>query len=226
MIKAVLFDFDETLQDRTKAFKKYMDTFFNHFFSNLNKEETQKMRDDLEKTGNGGYVKRQDWYNQLVSLWNWTNAPTLEEFSAFYDEQLGLHNAVFEESLPLLKELKKRGYITGVVTNGPTYLQHTKLEKSGLLPYCDILVVSGDLEYAKPDKRIFEYTAQKLDLKPCECVYVGDHPINDIKGSLDSGMKAIRMNWGWFKDENLREDVPVIDNIYNVIDVLEKQENE
>ena len=27
MTKAVLFDFDETLQDRTAAFEKYMDTF-------------------------------------------------------------------------------------------------------------------------------------------------------------------------------------------------------
>ena len=28
MIKAVLFDFDETLQDRTEAFEHYMDAFF------------------------------------------------------------------------------------------------------------------------------------------------------------------------------------------------------
>ena len=28
MIKAVLFDFDETLQDRTAAFEKYMDLLY------------------------------------------------------------------------------------------------------------------------------------------------------------------------------------------------------
>ena len=32
MTKAVLFDFDETLQDRTAAFEKYMDAFiWQHF---------------------------------------------------------------------------------------------------------------------------------------------------------------------------------------------------
>ena len=31
MIKAVLFDFDETLQDRTAAFEKYMDMFLDEF---------------------------------------------------------------------------------------------------------------------------------------------------------------------------------------------------
>ena len=50
-----------------------------------------------------------------------------------------------------------------------------------------------------------------------ECVYVGDHPINDIQGALDSGMSAIRMNWGWFKDKELRADVPVIDDIIDVL---------
>ena len=30
-------------------------------------------------------------------------------------------------------------------------------------------------------------------------------------------MKAIRMNWGWFKGRDLREDVPVIDDIIDVL---------
>ena len=46
---------------------------------------------------------------------------------------------------------------------------------------------------------------------------MGDHPINDIKGALDAGMKAIRMNYGWFKDKDLRPDVPVIDKIIDVL---------
>jgi hypothetical protein len=30
-------------------------------------------------------------------------------------------------------------------------------------------------------------------------------------------MNAIRMNWGWFKDVDLREDVPVITDIIDVL---------
>ena len=79
------------------------------------------------------------------------------------------------------------------------------------------LLVSGDVGVHKPDPRIFEIAAEKLGLKTEECVYVGDHPINDIQGALDSGMSAIRMNWGWFKDKELRADVPVIDDIIDVL---------
>lgn len=217
MIKAVLFDFDETLQDRTLAFKKYMDTFFNEFLPDLSEEEKNKRKNDMELTGNGGYVNREKWYQTLIDMWDWKDAPSKTVLSNHYDEQFGFHNAVFKESIPLLKELRKRGYITGVITNGPSVLQHTKLDQSGLLPYCDILVVSGDLPFAKPNPEIFVYTANKLGLKTDECVYVGDHPINDIEGALSAGMKAIRMNWGWFLDKDLREDVPTINNIYDVI---------
>ena len=124
---------------------------------------------------------------------------------------------IFEHTVPLLKELKKRGLLVGVITNGPSYLQNHKMDESGLREYCDIVVVSGDLGVHKPDKRIFELTAERLGLKCEECVYVGDHPINDIQGALSSGMSAIRMNWGWFKDKDLRSDVPVIDDIIDVL---------
>ena len=41
MTKAVLFDFDETLQDRTAAFEKYMDTFLDTYCPGISKEEKE-----------------------------------------------------------------------------------------------------------------------------------------------------------------------------------------
>lgn len=217
MIKAVLFDFDETLQDRTAAFDKYADAFIDEFLPQISKEEKQKRINDMVKTGNGGYVVRTKWYQQLIDMWHWENAPSAKTLAEHYDTKFGTFNVIFNETVPLLKELRARGIKTGVITNGPSVLQHTKLDNSGLLPYCDIVVVSGDINVHKPDAQIFKYTADKLGLKAEECLYVGDHPVNDIEGALGAGMKAVRMNWGWFKDKDLRSDVPVVDNIYDVI---------
>ncbi|MCC8016081.1 MAG: HAD-IA family hydrolase [Clostridiales bacterium] len=217
MIKAVLFDFDETLQDRTAAFDKYADAFIDEFFPGISDCEKQKRINDMIKTGNGGYVVRTHWFAELIKLWNWSNAPSVQTLANHYDDNFGFFTVVFDDAAPLLKELRSRGIKTGVITNGPSVLQHTKMENSGLLPYCDIVVVSGDLSFAKPQPEIFEYTAEKLALQTNECIYVGDHTVNDIEGALSSGMKAIRMNWGWFKNKNLRQDVPVINKIYDVI---------
>ena len=217
MIKAVLFDFDETLQDRTAAFDKYADAFMDEFLPQISKEEKQKRINDMVKTGNGGYVVRTKWYQQLIDMWQWKNAPSAQMLAEHYDTKFGTFNVIFNETVPLLKDLRAKGIKTGVITNGPSVLQHTKLDNSGLLPYCDIAVVSGDINIHKPDAAIFIYTADKLGLKAEECLYVGDHPVNDIEGALGAGMKAVRMNWGWFKDKDLRSDVPVVDNIYDVI---------
>lgn len=217
MIKAVLFDFDETLQDRTLAFEGYMDAMLKKYFPDIDEKTAEQYKDDMVKTGNGGYVVRVDWYQALLEKWGCAYRLSAKELAEHYDTTFGDHNVIFEHTVPLLKELKKRGKLVGVITNGPSYLQNHKMDESGLREYCDIVVVSGDLGVHKPDKKIFEITAERLGLKCEECVYVGDHPINDIQGALSSGMSAIRMNWGWFKDKDLRNDVPVIDDIIDVL---------
>ncbi|MCM1285503.1 MAG: HAD-IA family hydrolase [Acetobacter sp.] len=217
MIKAVLFDFDETLQDRTEAFENYMDAFLDCFCPSISYEEKEIRKQDMRVTGKGGYVDREKWYAMLVEKWHWTDAPSPSVLANHYDTNFGDFNVVFPNSPVLLKELKQKGYTTGVITNGPSILQNHKMDTSGLRQYCDIVVVSGDVGVHKPDPALFIYTAEKLGLKAEECVYVGDHPINDIKGALDAGMKAIRMNFGWFKNQNLTDGVPVIEDIIDVL---------
>lgn len=217
MTKAVLFDFDETLQDRTLAFEGYMDAFLDEYLPNISQKEREAHKQDMRITGNGGYVNRVEWCKNLVNMWGWENAPDATVLANHYDYNFGDFNVIFENSIPLLKELKARGYLTGVITNGPSVLQNHKMDTSGLRPYCDIVVVSGDEGVHKPDPRLFEITAERLGVKPQECVYVGDHPINDIQGALSAGMGAIRMNFGWFKDKDLRPDVPVITDIIDVL---------
>ena len=222
MIKAVLFDFDETLQDRTEAFEHYMETFLDTFRPNLSREEREKCKEDMRVTGKGGYVNRVEWCSLLCDMWGWKDAPPAEELASHYDTTFGDHNVIFPNSAPLLKELKSRGYIVGVVTNGPSYLQNHKMDTSGLRGFCDIVVVSGDVGVHKPDPELLRYTARLLELKPEECIYVGDHPINDIRCALEAGMKAIRINHGWFKDQDLRPDVPVVEDIIDVLRYLDE----
>lgn len=217
MIKAVLFDFDETLQDRTLAFESYMDAVLKKYFPDIDEKTAREYKNDMVQTGNGGYVVRVDWYQALLEKWGYADKLSAQELAEHYDTTFGDHNVIFEHTVPLLKELKKRGLLVGVITNGPSYLQNHKMDESGLREYCDIVVVSGDLGIHKPSPEIFELTAERLGLKCEECVYVGDHPINDIQGALSAGMSAIRMNWGWFKDRDLRSDVPVIDDIIDVL---------
>lgn len=220
MIKAVLFDFDETLQDRTLAFEGYMDTFLDAYRPNLSAQEREQCKTDMRQTGNGGYVDREKWCAQLVKMWCWQEAPPAKELAWHYDRTFGDCNVIFEDTVPMLKALREKGILTGVITNGPSYLQNHKMDTSGLRPLLDIVVVSGDVGVHKPDPQLFLYTAEKLAVKPAECIYVGDHPVNDIQGALAAGMQVIRMNWGWFANQDLRPDVPVIAKVSDVLNYV------
>lgn len=217
MIEAVLFDFDETLQDRTAAFEKYMNKFFSKYLPGLPRQEVYRRRNEMRATNKGGYVNRREWYASLINSWGWYGAPSASELARDYDTTFGDCCCVFKDSPAVLRILRAKGYKTGIITNGPSYLQNHKLDRSGLRKYCDIVVVSGDAGIHKPDAGIFQYTAGRLRLETNECVYVGDHPVNDIEGTLSAGMKAIRMNWGWFKNKQMTPGVPVINRIFEVL---------
>ena len=144
MIKAVFFDFDETLQDRTAAFERYMDGFFARFFPGVTGGELAEKKHQMRQSGNGGYVDRVEWYKGLIALWHWADAPAAEALAEHYDRTFGDCCVIFPDAVPMLQALRKKGIVTGVITNGPSYLQNHKMDESGLRPFLDLVVVSGE----------------------------------------------------------------------------------
>jgi 5'-nucleotidase len=49
----------------------------------------------------------------------------------------------------------------GIITNGFTALQQTRLERTGFRDYFDLLVISEQVGVAKPDPRIFDYALEQ-----------------------------------------------------------------
>ncbi|MCC8023623.1 MAG: HAD family hydrolase [Clostridiales bacterium] len=207
-ISAVLFDFDETLQDRQKAYSKYCAFFVDSFFPHLSPGERARHMDDMERTVNGGYIDRRVYFSQLFELWQWADHPPVEELIEHYDAQFGRFTSVFPEAEAMLSELKRRGYRLGIVTNGPARLQNAKLDTSGLRPYMDTIVVSGQFGIHKPDRRIFDHAAANLGVDNARCLYVGDHPVNDIQGALGAGMRAVWMSYGTFREARVDASIP------------------
>lgn len=94
----------------------------------------------------------------------------------------------------LLKKAKAK-YKLGLISNF-TYapVVHTSLHRLGIDSYFDVVVVSGDCGWRKPHKHIFKNTLKRLKVKAEEAVFIGDCPLEDIKGALDAGLKAVFVN--------------------------------
>lgn len=97
---------------------------------------------------------------------------------------------VYDDTLPTLKELKRRNLIIGLVSNvaqdmEPTYTQ------LGLQPYLDFKVTSAEVGYDKPRPEIFQAALSKAQVEPEQAIFVGDQYELDIVGARGVGMKAV-----------------------------------
>lgn len=221
-VKAVFFDFDDTLQSRKGAYRLYCEDFLTKYFPGISKQEREKKLDEMEEHVDGGYKDREVYFPEMIALWHWENHPPLEELYDSFNNDFGKHVVLLDGAVDVLKKLKEKGYILGAVTNGVSSLQNTKLDTAGIRELFDVVVVSGDIGIYKPDRRIFDEAARRAGVENEKVLFVGDHPINDIKGALGAGMKAIRMNYGDFKGKGLGEEgvVAEIEDIRQVLDYV------
>lgn len=127
----------------------------------------------------------------------------------------------YDDSLPVLQELRQNDYRTAIVSNtpwgSPGELWREEMRRLGLAGEVDEVVFCTDVGWRKPARQIFEYAMGKLGVGPDECVFVGDDPRWDIAGPEAIGMDAILIdrsgaaqNSGENAIRNLRELVSVL----------------
>ena len=110
----------------------------------------------------------------------------------FASERRARHR-VFADVVPALSDLRER-YALGLVTNGASCLQHEKLDRSGLRPFFDVVVVSAEFGAGKPDASIFRYALSCLGVPPGQAVMLGDSLDRDVDGAHSAGLQAIWVN--------------------------------
>lgn len=101
----------------------------------------------------------------------------------------------YPDAIPVLTELRQRGYKIGLVTNSfhPMWMRDVELRAYDLLDFFDARVTSGDTGYMKPHPAIFWRIMGLLDTSPERAILIGDRPENDVAGANYLGMKSILM---------------------------------
>lgn len=68
---------------------------------------------------------------------------------------------------------------------------HKSLRKLDLCKHFNVIVISEEVGRRKPSPEIFQAALARLKVKAEEVVYVGDSPIEDVKGAKQAGLKTI-----------------------------------
>jgi len=110
-----------------------------------------------------------------------------------YDAAYRKNRRAVPGSRDLLALLKEEVQV-GIITNGFRDLQEEKIAICGISPLIDLLVISEEAGFHKPDKRIFQAALALADADPAESLYTGDSWNVDILPASACGMKAVWLN--------------------------------
>ena len=97
------------------------------------------------------------------------------------------HFELYEDALPVLEELRRRGLKLGLVSNTgrdlDEFVAHHQLD-------VDAVLGSGAFGRTKPHPTIFRAVLERLQVEPGEAAMIGDSPEDDIEGARAAGLGA------------------------------------
>tara|TARA_Y100000294_G_scaffold176028_1_gene197449 strand:+ start:655 stop:1320 length:666 start_codon:yes stop_codon:yes gene_type:complete len=220
MIKAVLFDLDNTLIDFLKMKKHSCSAAIDSMIGaglDVGHDKALKILFDLydkygleEKTIFQKFLKKLSGKVDYRILAN--------GIVAYRRVRAGFLDPYPNVDYVLLK-LKRKGMKMGIVTDAPKLKAWVRLASMKLGNYFDVVVAYEDTKRLKPSKMPFKAALKELKLKPSECLMVGDWPERDIKGAKDLGMKTCFARYGNPKAKKTYADYE-ISNIKMLLDII------
>ncbi len=205
----LLFDLDDTLLDFKQAsrtafrlfYERYLldsgltpETAFEHYHdANLMVwemfEQNQISIDELK-------TRRFEWMYQHAGL----SIPfdELPAQSDFFLDALIESTHLLEGAEPLLTHLSSQ-YHLSVITNGISYVQHSRLKRLNIGHHFQHVFISEEIGHSKPSEGFFNHVLDTLmDHPPQNMLVIGDSLNADIAGALQAGLDAC-----WFNPHGL-----------------------
>lgn len=205
MIKAIIFDLDDTLFDHSGSSKLALNELKNSFdcFANIPLEEIEKKHLELledihaKKVLTGMLSVPEARIERMKGLF--AMAGFYSDYH-FYERTASFYKKCYESSwravpgtIELLNRLKGK-YKIGIISNNLLEEQNRKISKCGFTGLYDEMVVSDEYKINKPDKRLFQILLDKLGVNAEEAILIGDAWENDIIGAVNAGIKSIWFN--------------------------------
>jgi len=117
--------------------------------------------------------------------------PLAVELTYLYRQSMG-RRVVQRDGKKVVKELSKRGYTLGIISNVITSREIPDwLAADGYSKYFKSVVLSSVFGRRKPDPAIYLEAARIAGVEPARCVYVGDNLKRDVTGTRQAGFGMV-----------------------------------
>ena len=224
MVKAVIFDFGQTLVDSADGFRSAEGEAQARIFAALEGVGRDRFMEHYRRVRKAHhersrFSRREIWRSVFDALGQGIDERRLAAWEGEYWKRVNALTRVFPEAPDTLDALR--------ATHRLALISNTQGQAEGgghrLSAFPDLervfecIVIAGEKGIpAKPDAEPFLHCLRQMKLDPDECFYVGDDYRFDVCGSRDVGMRPV-----WLKHRSVDRNWPVVDTDVPVITSLD-----
>ncbi len=196
MIKAILFDIDNTLIDFMRMKKKSCEAAVEAMISaglDMKKEEVIETLYELyDKHG----MEYQKIFQKLLNkLKGKVDYRILAHGIIAYRQVRESYLIPYSGTIPVLMSLKKK-YKLGIISDAPSMKAWIRLIAMKMDGFFDVVVTKGDVKKQKTHPVPFNSALKQLNMKPEEVLMVGDRIERDILTPKKLGIKTCFARYG------------------------------
>lgn len=97
----------------------------------------------------------------------------------------------FPGAMDSLRGIRRRGVRTALLTNGSAEFQRQKIQRFGIAPFFDLILIESEFGIGKPDQRVFRHALQFFRAQPKEAWMIGDDLEKDILPAQQMGIPTV-----------------------------------
>jgi HAD superfamily hydrolase (TIGR01549 family) len=195
-IKALCFDVDGTLSDTDDVYVHKVSRFFPRFLFKDPEHAARRFVMWVEAPGNAllGLTDTIGLDDEIVALIDWISRHQKKQSKTFW-----LIPGVDE----MLKQLKGHYPMSVVSARDEKGTMHF-LEQFDLVPYFDAVITGQSAEHTKPYPDPILLAAERMGVKPEECLMIGDTTV-DIRAGKSAGTQTVGVLCGFGEEPELRK---------------------
>ncbi len=100
---------------------------------------------------------------------------------------------MYQDVKPVLNHLSQQKIPMLIVSNWDSRLRGI-CQFYNLNQYFEDIVISAEVGFAKPDKKIFEIAIKKTNISPKKIIHIGDSLVDDVRGAKQVGITPVYLN--------------------------------
>jgi len=225
MIKAVLFDFGQTLVDSADGFRKAEKEAETKIFEDLGLESWSEFLSNYRSLrrdfhANSHFSRRALWQEVYLRYNRKPELGSLSEAERDYWQTVQSQTRLFPETKAVLEQLASE-YRLALITNTQgqqTLEEHRLTQFPELEVFFEVIIVAGEAGVPpKPNREPFLLCLERLGVAPAEAIHVGDDWRIDICGAKEVGIQPV-----WLQHHSVSRKWPSVETSVPVITSLEQ----